>query len=576
MIFGLAALWMVLIRPQKKENGKGFMAGENSWMADLLLVFFLIIGVLLRFYDLGEVPYGLQQDEASIGYEAWSLLHYGIDRYGNPWPIYPITFGPGGGSPLLVYLTILPTMIFGTGALTVRVLPALFGCLTILLGAKLAGLGFGKRAEVIAAFLLALNPWHVIFSRWALDSNTVPFWETLFLLFLLWGVCRKSTMLLLPGAFFSGVSLYAYGSTTFVVPLFLLSFALVLLLRKSVTLPQVLSCVLVFVLTVLPIGCFYAVNYLGMEGLRLPFFSIQKLMAYRRMFYAFDASLPGKMAGNLRYLARFLTTGMEEKELASTVLFGYGQMYRFTFPLTLLGVGHAILSVCKKTRSTEEKEEGKWLLSAMLLLLTFWILLFSFFIELNVNRMILLLLPLVAFQALGMECLLEKVFAYKGLRGLLGKGLALGCALVLCAAGYLFVKDYFSPSYARQNEEYFMPGYSEAAARALELAKEREAKDGTQVTIYSTYTRLSSPFMLAAYATETPPYVLMETVTYRMANEFFVADSFGNFVFRPEQIPASPGEDILILYKDEMEEYQVEGCEKEMMGNYVVVYGASY
>ena len=121
-----------------------------------------------------------------------------------------------------------------------------------------------------------------------------------------------------------------------------------------------------------------------------------------------------------------------------------------------------------------------------------------------------------------------------------------------------------------------MPGYSEAAARALELAKEREAKDGTQVTIYSTYTRLSSPFMLAAYATETPPYVLMKTATYRMANEFFVADSFGNFVFRPEQIPASPGEDILILYKDEMEEYQVEGCEKEMMGNYVVVYGASY
>ena len=98
-----------------------------------LVCFFLVfaLGCFLRFYHLTTLPDGLNQDEASIGYEAFSLAFYGVDRYGNPFPVYPITWGSGGGSPLLIYLTALSFKLFGVSIFVLRGTVAFFGCLTL-------------------------------------------------------------------------------------------------------------------------------------------------------------------------------------------------------------------------------------------------------------------------------------------------------------------------------------------------------------------------------------------------------------------------------------------------------------
>ena len=46
----------------------------------------LILGAALRLCALGALPFGLNQDEASAGYEAFALLTAGIDRCGKSWP----------------------------------------------------------------------------------------------------------------------------------------------------------------------------------------------------------------------------------------------------------------------------------------------------------------------------------------------------------------------------------------------------------------------------------------------------------------------------------------------------------
>lgn len=46
-----------------------------------------ILGAILRLLWLGDIPGGLNQDEASIGYDAWALLHSGVDRNGMAWPV---------------------------------------------------------------------------------------------------------------------------------------------------------------------------------------------------------------------------------------------------------------------------------------------------------------------------------------------------------------------------------------------------------------------------------------------------------------------------------------------------------
>ncbi|MBP3736914.1 MAG: hypothetical protein J6I56_07835, partial [Lachnospiraceae bacterium] len=55
----------------------------------------IAVGAFLRLYLLSVIPLGLNQDEASLGYEAYVLATYGTDRYGYPYPVYPVTWGSG-------------------------------------------------------------------------------------------------------------------------------------------------------------------------------------------------------------------------------------------------------------------------------------------------------------------------------------------------------------------------------------------------------------------------------------------------------------------------------------------------
>ena len=47
----------------------------------------------MRFVDVSNDPPGLYIDEASIGYNAYSILTTGKDQYGVPYPIWFESFG---------------------------------------------------------------------------------------------------------------------------------------------------------------------------------------------------------------------------------------------------------------------------------------------------------------------------------------------------------------------------------------------------------------------------------------------------------------------------------------------------
>lgn len=563
--------------------------------------------VALRFYRLAVLPPGMQQDEASIGYEAWSLLHYGVDRYLHPLPVYPITYGSGGGSPLMIYLTMLPISLFGRTVFAVRFLPALFGGLGVALFGILLQQARGRKTAVAGMLLLAVNPWHFVFSRWALDSNTVPFFALLMLVFLVCGAAKKSLKLLAAGSFFGALMLYAYGSATIVIPVFFILTALLLLRTGRVRPGGIAVCAAVFILAALPILIFYAVNYLGLPEITGPVFSVQRFTAGRKTFYAPDAELPAKIAGNLRFLAMFLTAGMEGNELYSTYVPGYAQMYRFTFPLTILGAGASALQAvrtlqaagktaketAKNTAKSTAKDAAKnaessgsdirGISAAMMWILTVCILLFSLFIEPNINRMILLLVPMVFFQASGAGCILEAACSALWGKPDTARGrasarrlmpaAAAASALVIAAAALLFVHDYFDEDYRQKLEEYFMPGYGEAAA----YAQQRAELSGPDTAILSTYERLSSPFMLAMFYTGVTPQEFIGTVQWRLAEEFYVADAFGRFTFGlPENfdpVQAAGDGSICILYKDEAAGLADGGLTLTAFGNYVVVEG---
>ncbi len=127
ILMGVAALYFY---SSGKKKGSPVLTDK---MARIFFVVVMLVAAFLRLYKLGAVPYGLQQDEASIGYEAYILSNFGIDRDGHHFPIYPITWGCGGGSPLLIYLNVISISLFGTGIMKLRMIPAICGILTVFL-----------------------------------------------------------------------------------------------------------------------------------------------------------------------------------------------------------------------------------------------------------------------------------------------------------------------------------------------------------------------------------------------------------------------------------------------------------
>lgn len=77
---------------------------RGKWPKWLPFMLIFLLAAVLRLWAFGTVPGGLNQDEASIGYDAWSILYYGIDRNGIRLPVHLIAWGSGQNA-LYAYLS---------------------------------------------------------------------------------------------------------------------------------------------------------------------------------------------------------------------------------------------------------------------------------------------------------------------------------------------------------------------------------------------------------------------------------------------------------------------------------------
>lgn len=100
----------------------------KKWLK-IFFLFLLVIGLFLRLWMFGEIPPGLNRDEASIGYTAWSILKTGRDEYGNFLPLSLRSFGDWK-LPGYTYITIPFIAIFDLKDWVVRLPSALAGIFT--------------------------------------------------------------------------------------------------------------------------------------------------------------------------------------------------------------------------------------------------------------------------------------------------------------------------------------------------------------------------------------------------------------------------------------------------------------
>src|SRR5438067_1428184 len=129
------------------------------------LISIFILAVFLRFYQLSDIPSGLTNDEADIGYDAYSLAKTGHDQWNQ---FLPISGFIGFGDyrlPLYTYLVVPSVIAFDLSTFAVRFPSALFGAISTLLMYFFASKIFGKKIGLLSAFLFAVSPWSIGLSR---------------------------------------------------------------------------------------------------------------------------------------------------------------------------------------------------------------------------------------------------------------------------------------------------------------------------------------------------------------------------------------------------------------------------
>lgn len=191
------------------------------------MLLIILLAAVLRFWQLGVNPPALSWDEAAWGYNAYSLGQTGRDEFGELLPFsYLESFGDFK-PPVYAYLAILPVKIFGLNEFATRFPSAFLGTLTVLLTYFLVKELFKKKESLalVASFLLAISPWHIMLSRAAFEANVASFLIIAGVSFFLAGIRKKSWLLLLSAVSFA-LSLQTFNTARVVVPLLVLGMAI--------------------------------------------------------------------------------------------------------------------------------------------------------------------------------------------------------------------------------------------------------------------------------------------------------------------------------------------------------------
>ncbi|MFA6518942.1 MAG: hypothetical protein WCV93_04845 [Candidatus Shapirobacteria bacterium] len=183
----------------------------------IALTLLLLFSFFLYTFRLDQIPPSVYVDEATVGYNAFSILETGQDEYGQKLPIYFRFFGaytPG----LHVYFLLPFIKFFGLNPFSIRILSAISGVISVCIFYLLINVFTknSKKSILLSAFY-AIIPWQVFNSRLGYE---VMFAATIFnagLYFLI----KNQPKLSLLGLVFISLSTYAAHTQRFLVPLFL-------------------------------------------------------------------------------------------------------------------------------------------------------------------------------------------------------------------------------------------------------------------------------------------------------------------------------------------------------------------
>ncbi len=562
--------------------------GERSrrqpQMKKRMLWFLAWFGLIaVRMFGLGEVPGGINQDEAMCAVDALALSQYGTDRFGTWLPAHFRAWGYGQMSVLLAYFMVPFIKLFGFDSFGVRlpmVAASVAGAVAVVCFVKRS---FGEKTAFATLLFLTVNPWHFMQSRWSLDCNMFPhmFIIAFCLLCLsvlqqdlaknngknlcatswrglemegskggstLYGAEQKKSILLYLSMFFFALCMYSYGVSFYMVPFFLLAACICLLMGKKVTIKQCLISALIYFGVSFPIYGTMLINFMKWETVSLPFVTMPYFEdSVRSSDILFFCEGPIKQAGmNLQSLFRVVF--LQRPDLIWNAIDDFGTMYRFSLPVILLGV---ILAAQKAAKG---KDMGEKLCCRLLLI--YW--LCSLFVgicinSVNVNRVNIIFYSHIIFAGIGIWFVVGK-WKYS-------MPLVVGCYAV---CSMLFFHRYFTV-WNDQMEGYFYKDFLEA----VEFAGEQQC-DRYYITPDTQYEgSVNVTEILTLYALEMDAKYFQGETDVFMGRDIAYRDRFHYVNVPREQLDGL--EDAVYVFKTEdIGDYDTDVFGVESFGEYSV------
>lgn len=434
------------------------MKAENRGIPQWILpAVILLLGAAVRLIYLGSVPGGLHQDEAFVALNAYDLYHEGRDSAGLYMPIYMSSWGDGQSA---MYSWLLTVLLFFTGGRwntwLCRLPQALVAIFTLWAVYCLMRHMFDRAAGLWAMFLLAVCPWHVMMSRWALDANLAPGFLMFGLLFFVKGL-KDQRFFLLSAAFY-GMSLYCYAVIWPMVPILLVLQALYGLIYKRVRISRwTLLSVGILFLMALPLMLFVLVNMKVLPELALPFMTIPQTSGFRGGEISFS---PGNMIANLKTAGRLLIR--QDTGSIYDVLMPWGLFYGIGRVMILAGAILLFFRMAARMVKREFTYEFYLFAGVLCGVVT------CLYVRARVHQVNSLFIPLVLCEAYGIWRIISWLTVRKRRIGQLA---AVAASVCYGVCFLLFQRDYYT-DYKALTEAYFAAGVRESVEYALEKSEE--------------------------------------------------------------------------------------------------------
>lgn len=386
----------------------------------------------------------------------------------------------------------------------------------------------GKRTAVMAMLVIAFNPWHFMISRWALESNLFPTLALAAFYCLLRGL--RSPRWLYAFSAIMALSLYAYGTAYFFVPIFLAGTIFLLLYKKVLDLRLIVRNALVFAAISWPIVWFVVINRWQLPPLHVYGFSIPRLTMQRveQLSSVFGEHGLATMTSNFKTLLRIMWTG--EDGLIWNAIPRFGYAYLFGFPLIAAGF---IISLLDLTRGLVHKFKGlrvfkledsrvNRLGTGLVLLWIFIAMLMAGVADVNINRINIIFYPLLLLMTRLLVWLSKK-----------GRGMATAGIAAAIIIGFTA----FSHEYFRELPPKVGPAFHESLGEAISYAS--GITDGVIVVT----DQVNMPYIYALFYGKANPREFAETVNYVNPQDGFrFVSSFGRYQFRQPGVMPSGGE----------------------------------